>query len=112
MHNLSDRGQIIKNNDKRIDKNDKKYKMIISGEIFGKAKQKYYESNRQNSKLKYLILWKTIIIGKNMSKNKIKIYYLFFIIIYWFIKDIWGTLVIMIHHYHQIPQIQMWNLVK
>ena len=109
MHNLSDRGQIIKNNNKRIDKYDKTYEIIILREIFGEAKQKYYGNNRPIFKLKYLILWKSIIIGKNRLNNNIKIYYLFFIIIY---KLIWGTLVIMIYHYDQIPQTQMRNLVK
>ena len=103
MHNSSDRGQIIKNNKKRADKYDIKYKIIILGEIYGKAKQKYYKSNRQKCRIKNLMLWKTMII---------KIYHLFFIIIYWLIKNIWGTLVIMFYHYYQIPQIQNRNLVK
>ncbi len=82
MHNLLNRVQIIKSNNKRTDKYNKKCKMIILKEFFGKTKLKYFESNRQNCILKYLILLKKIIIDKNIRKNKIKICYLFFIIIY------------------------------
>ena len=82
MHNLSDIGQIIKNNNKRVDKYNKDNNIIILREILGKAKIKNFESNRQNFIFNYLILWKTIIIDKNISKNKIKIHYLFFIIKY------------------------------